>query len=214
MLHPYTENNCPDNFKFWDECFQMKLGVEGKPMFFEQIDRIKKRREKDPAVAYAKLSAIIDNELAWKATHLDPLECADRAGARDRAMFETSQASGLMRRYQGSSEREFHRGVAAVQRFRREAARGGESGGYDPDGPPLIDAIVEELRNEPVSEVPAPEPVAPAAPAAPSARIGRESREARVLRLRAERGLSGLSWESYFGADRTPEGPKPGPRRS
>jgi hypothetical protein len=135
----------------------------------------------DPAGGREALGRLIDGEVARleerKRTDLDPLAASERAAAADRAMFDNSPAAVLLRRYMTACEREYHRALAEVLKFRKERPPVTEieaepqPPAADPE-PPAAGAG-EPLRNEPIAEtsedqeVVADGPVeAPAAPAA------------------------------------------------
>jgi hypothetical protein len=101
-------------------------------------------------------------------TELDPQAALERAAAADRAMFDDSPAGVLLRRYMTACEREYHRALAAVLKFRKErppvAAVEPEPEPAGPEvaaepAPPVVEAA-GPVRNEPIAETPDTERVA------------------------------------------------------
>jgi hypothetical protein len=140
----------------------------------------------DRAAGRAALQRLVAGEVArledLKRTELDPLAALERAAAADRAMFDDSPAGVLLRRYMTACEREYHKALAAVLKFRKERAPV-EAIAAEP-GPPAAEieaasvppaaGAAEPVRNEPIAETgegqevviagPAAEPVAAAGP--------------------------------------------------
>jgi len=159
VAHPDTDEDDPDRFRFWDECYQNKMGLQGRPMYFFQTDVVKLFKPADHLTAQAWLWEIIGNEVnrlrALKSTHLDPIDAADRAAAGERAMFDGSKEGVLLRRYETACEREFHRSISDLMKLRKAPA---------PE--PAEAADEPPVRTEPIAE-PSSEPeVTAAAPAA------------------------------------------------
>jgi hypothetical protein len=128
----------------------------------------------DPAGGRAALQRLIAGEVARleerKRTELDPLAALERAAAADRAMFDDSPAAVLLRRYMTACEREYHKALAEVLKFRKERTPEPQ---IEAEPEPQAE-VAEPVRNEPIAEtsedqeVVADGPVeAPAAPAAP-----------------------------------------------
>jgi hypothetical protein len=102
---------------------QTKLGIEGKPMYYLQVDAIRKLRPANKLDAKAMLWQVFTKEITrlqdLKREHLDPLAIADKAGAKDRAMFDDSKEAVLLRRYETACEREFHKSIADLMKLRK-----------------------------------------------------------------------------------------------
>jgi hypothetical protein len=126
----------------------------------------------DPAGGRAALGRLIDGEMARLEEHkqavLDPLAAAERAAAADWAMFDDSPAAVLLRRYMTACEREYHRALAAVLKFRKErppvaaVEDGPEPPAAEVEAVPVSPAAgaAEPVRNEPIAESPETEGVA------------------------------------------------------
>jgi hypothetical protein len=112
----------------------------------------------------AALERLIDGEMTrleeHKRTVLDPLAASERSAAGDRAMFDDSPAGVLLRRYMTACEREYHRALAAVLKFRKERAAAVEiAAAPEPPAaeietapePPAAEAA-GPVRNEPITE--------------------------------------------------------------
>ena len=144
IAHPDTAENDPEHFSLWDECFQTKMGIQGKPMYFFQTNVLLELRPKDHLTARAIMWDILKQELdrlhALKA-YLDPIDQADRAGAEQRAMFDGSKEGVLIRRYESACEREFHKSIADLMKLRKE---------------PIPECVADDdeapLQNEPIAE--------------------------------------------------------------
>jgi hypothetical protein len=125
--------------------------------------------------ALAALRQAVADEVARlearKRLVLDPRAALDRAEAADRAMFDDSQSGVLLRRYMTACEREYHKALAAVLKFRQARAAEPE---VEAEPEPPAAAAGEPVRNEPIAEGdgsqevltagPVAEPVGPAAP--------------------------------------------------
>ena len=152
VLHPDTQDGDPDGFDLWDECYQAKLGIEGKPMYMMQAENIRKLRPKDKLAAQAILWDIFAQEVSrlkdLKKHYLDPLDDADRAGAQDRAMFDDSKEAVLMRRYETACEREFHRAIAGMQKLQKAPLVDLDDDSDEAD----TDTESAPLQNEPIAE--------------------------------------------------------------
>ena len=153
IAHPDTDDNDPDRFDLWDECYQAKMGLEGRPMYFFQIDAIRPLRPADHLTAKAQLWEVFTKEItrlrALKQEHLDPIDRLDRASAQERAMFDGSKEGVLMRRYETAVEREFHKSIADLSRLRKEAVP--DARWVEAEAVPTAEEAVE--RNEPIAEV-------------------------------------------------------------
>jgi hypothetical protein len=167
VVHPDCSETKPDSFSFFDDCFQAKLGLQGKPMYIYQVDQVSTLKPPDEKTARAKLWELFTNEVtrlrALKENHLDPLDRLDRASAPDRAMFDDSKAGVLLRRYETACEREFHRSIADLLKLRKE---------------PPPEQVMAPERNEAIAEEPTAQAVASIAPAAsmaPAPENGRQS---------------------------------------
>src|SRR6476659_1985534 len=125
VAHPEISDADPEMLNLWDECYQAKMGMAGKPMYRLQIDNIRGQRPADALTAQAQLWEVITAEItrlsALKQNHLDPIDRLDRASAEDRAMFDGSKEGVLLRRYETACEREFHKAIADLMKFRKEA---------------------------------------------------------------------------------------------
>jgi hypothetical protein len=133
----------------------------------------------DPAGGRPALLRLIAGEVARLEAHkravLDPLAAAERAAAADRAMFDNSPAAVLLRRYMTACEREYHRALAEVLKFRKaQPAAPRVEAEVESEPEPLATEAGEPVRNEPIAEgtgakgFVADGPVeSPAAPAAP-----------------------------------------------
>ena len=167
VAHPEVSDGDPEMLNLWDECYQAKLGIPGKPMYVLQLDNIRGLRPADALTAQAQLWEIITAEMTrlseLKKNHLDPIERLDRDSAEARAMFDGSKEGVLLRRYENACGREFHRAIADLMKLRKEAA---SRPAPEPEGPPL--------RNEPIAEtsseesVTSDDPVSPGAAAVPT----------------------------------------------
>jgi hypothetical protein len=129
------------------------------------------------AAGRAALGRLVDGEVARLEDHkravLAPQAALERAAAVDRAMFDDSHAGVLLRRYETACEREYHKALAEVLKFRKERPPAVETSA-EPEPP--VDEPVDPVQNEPIAEtvesqgvvgdVPAAEPVAAAAPSA------------------------------------------------
>src|SRR5262249_47788847 len=76
------------------------------------------------AAGRAALGRLVDGEVArleeLKRDVLDPRAALDRAEAVDRALFDDSPSGVLLRRYVTACEREYHKALAEVLKFRKE----------------------------------------------------------------------------------------------
>jgi hypothetical protein len=115
----------------------------------------------DRAAGRAALQRGIEGEMSrledLKRTVLDPLAASERAAAADRAMFDDSPAGVLLRRYMTACEREYHKALAEVLKFRKErppvAAVGPEPAPQVAAEPsPPAAAVAGPVRNEPIAE--------------------------------------------------------------
>ena len=155
------------HIKAWDtfeDCFQAKLGVIGRPMYKEQVahmnEQVRKRffPTNDPEAAFDWLDNLVTREIdrltKLKAEVLQPIADADRADAVKRAMFDASPAGLAATRYEGALTRELHRSLNDLMKQRK----------CDNDFGPEFDAEIEvETAPEAAPEAPpaAPEPVVP-----------------------------------------------------
>jgi hypothetical protein len=135
VLHPVP-------WGFWEECYQGRLGVEGKPMYIGQVEAIATRMPKDEEEALDLIWRVIDAETdrleALKPLR-DAVAAADRAGAADRAMFDDGPSGALLRRYETACERELHRSIADLRKLRKEdERRGAEPAAPAPSAPDEI----------------------------------------------------------------------------
>jgi hypothetical protein len=157
IAHPDCSDTNPDSFNFWDECFQAKLGMPGKPMYFYQIEQISTLRPPDVETARARLWEFFTVEIArlrkLKEEQLDPIDRIDRATAPDRAMFDGSKEGVLLRRYETACEREFHKSIADLMKL--------EKGRGEGERAPAETAEVEEAAPEPSPEPAARQSVEP-----------------------------------------------------
>ena len=126
VAHPEVSDGDNEMLNLWDECYQAKMGIAGKPMYVLQLDNIRGLRPPDALTAQAQLWEVITGELnrlrELKQSHLDPIDLLDRESAQERAMFDDSQEGVLLRRYQTACEREFHKAIADLMKLRKQAA--------------------------------------------------------------------------------------------
>ena len=147
------------HIKPWDiynECFQAKLGVIGRPMFKDQVyhmeSQVKKRffPTDNPEVALRWLDEMAGEEVArltkLKNEVLQPIADADRAEAVRRAMFDASPAGIAMTRYQGALTRELSRSLNDLMKQRKCDNEFGD--------------VFEEVSDEKTPVATAPEPAA------------------------------------------------------
>ena len=156
VAHPGTHDKDPDCFSFLDECIQARLGIVDKPMFFMQVEQIQKLRPKTRQAAEDQLWNLVESEVGrlktLKADYLDPLDASDRAGARARAMFDSSKEAVLMRRYETACEREFHKSIAGIQKIQKAKDFTPEPPDSDDTPAPPDDLFPNEPISEPVSD--------------------------------------------------------------
>ena len=192
--HPDHREDDPDHLSFFDECFQSKLCLEGKPMYFGQINKIKTLKPEDRTSAQAILWSIFEVEIKrlreLKTNHLDPINAANRAGAQARAMFDGSKEGVLLRRYETACDREFHKACGDLQKFRKANASCPEFD--EPEAP-----VGPEIRNEPVAEVVTESPVTPPAPVPATPPTPREPRPTHKIR-------SKRNTEAFFPTKKAP----------
>ena len=160
VAHPEVSDGDKEMLNLWDECYQAKMGIAGKPMYVLQLDNIRGLRPPDALTAQAQLWEVITGELnrlgELKKHFLDPLDRLDRDSAPDRAMFDDSKEGVLLRRYRTACEREFHKSIADLLKLRKAAALR-----------PEPEAEEAPLRNEPIAEDEAGESVASSGPISP-----------------------------------------------
>ena len=104
VAHPEISDDDNEMLNLWDECYQAKMGIAGKPMYVLQLENIRGLRPPDALTAQAQLWEIITVELnrlgELKKNHLDPIDRLDRDSAEERAMFDGSKEGVLLRRYE------------------------------------------------------------------------------------------------------------------
>ena len=126
VAHPEVSDDDKEMLNLWDECYQAKMGIPGKPMYVLQLDNIRGLRPPDALTAQAQLWEIVTAEMTrlgeLKKNHLDPIDRLDRASAEERAMFDGGKEGVLLRRYETACEREFHKAIADLMKLRKEAA--------------------------------------------------------------------------------------------
>ena len=172
VAHPEVSDGDNEMLNLWDECYQAKMGIPGKPMYVLQLDNIRGLRPPDALTAQAQLWEMITAELNrlgdLKKYHLDEIDRLDRDSAEERAMFDGSKEGVLLRRYETACEREFHKAIADLMKLRKEAASR-----PDPEPEEALlpnEAITENDAEEPVTsnDPISPEPdMAPSKPATP-----------------------------------------------
>ncbi len=164
VAHPEVSDGDNEMLNLWDECYQAKMGIPGKPMYVLQLDNIRGLRPPDALTAQAQLWEVITGELnrlgELKKYHLDPIDCLDRDSAEVRAMFDGSKEGVLLRRYETACEREFHKAIADLMKLRKEAALRAEA-----------EAQEAPLPNEAIAEVDDEEPVASNDPIPPEPEV-------------------------------------------
>jgi hypothetical protein len=105
------------------------------------------------AAGRAALRQVVDGEMARleerKRAVLDPQAARDRAAAAERALFDDSPSGVLLRRYETACEREYHKALAEVLKFRKERPPEPEIEA-EPE-PPAAEAE-DPVRNEPIAE--------------------------------------------------------------
>ena len=171
VAHPEVSDSDPEMLNLWDECYQAKMGIPGKPMYVLQLDNIRGLRPPDALTAQAQLWEIITGELNrladLKKYLLDPIDRLDRDSAEERAMFDDSKEGVLLRRYETACEREFHKAIADLMKLRKEAALRPAPEAEDAPLPneAIAEAAAEEqvVSNDPIP----PEPEAVPTDAAP-----------------------------------------------
>ena len=63
VAHPEVSDGDNEMLNLWDECYQAKMGIAGKPMYVLQLDNIRGLRPPDALTAQAQLWEIITAEL-------------------------------------------------------------------------------------------------------------------------------------------------------
>ena len=87
VAHPEVSDGDNEMLNLWDECYQAKMGIPGKPMYVLQLDNIRGLRPADALTAQAQLWEIITAEMnrlgELKKNHLDEINRLDRASAQE-----------------------------------------------------------------------------------------------------------------------------------
>ncbi len=125
------------------------------------------------------LLAVIDAEVEKLTAHRETLDFeaveADRAGARDRALFDPSKGATLARKYEAAAERGMYRAIREMKAIEAEAGRAGMTGPVA--GPAMPDRLGSFFPPASADPAPVARPVAAAAIAPP--RAGRPAAGAR-----------------------------------
>ena len=103
VAHPEVSDGDKEMLNLWDECYQAKMGIAGKPMYVLQLDNIRGFRPPDALTAQAQLWEIITgelNRLAELKKNASTRSTSSTATRREeRAMFDGSKEGVLLRRY-------------------------------------------------------------------------------------------------------------------
>lgn len=130
----------PESRDLYDDVMMTRVGVDARGVFPPRIEALRKLVPKTPAEGRDALAEMIAREVArleaLKADLLDPLAEADRAGAADRAMFDTTPAGTLFRRYETACERSYTKAATELTKSHPSAAPVRNEPIFDPSDPP------------------------------------------------------------------------------